>query len=117
MVLEEDDDDADSDANHNIEEENTAATVFDVPMIDTIVDTFSSTIDLNSHQLNTISPAITQANSASKKAHSKVDRNIFKKVGGKLRLKPLTTLKSLKFRPLRYSSIQNRKVKVIDKKI
>jgi len=126
MVLEEDETNSFHDVciEEDDEEESTTTDMIpdSVPMIDSIVDTFSTTIDLNHHHphhhLNSTSStvSVTQASSGSKKAHSKVDRHIFNKVGGKLRLKPITTMKSLKYRPLRHSSNHtgNRKVKVID---
>jgi len=124
MVLEEDEANSFHDVciEEDDEEESTTTDMIpdSVPMIDTIVDSFSTTIDLNPHHhhhhLNSTSStaSVTQATSGSKKAHSKVDRHIFNKVGGKLRLKPITTMKSLKHRPLRYSFNHNRKVKVID---
>ena len=120
MVLEEDEANSFHDVciEEDDEEESTTTDMIpdSVPIIDSIVDTFSTTIDLNPHHLNSTSSiaSVTQSTSGSKKAHSKVDRHIFNKVGGKLRLKPITTMKNLKYRPLRHSFNHNRKVKVID---
>lgn len=98
MVLE-DEDDSD---HHNISNEDTDMTS-DTPIIDSIVDIFAKTIDLNNQHLHTISNSSIKVR-GSKKAHSKTEKHIFNKVGAKLRLKPITTIKSLKYRPLRRST-------------
>lgn len=75
---------------------NHTDTYSSVPIVDSIADSFARNVDLNT--TNSIQAIPTVHSNKSKRMHPKLERHVYNKIGGKLRLKPIAASKKHKFR-------------------